>query len=271
MATALQTDRFEQRFEIGMLARQVVFSYRGLLGWTSPANYVMWKIVEPSIQILFFVLMGRYAGADTTYLVIGNSVRLVATSGLWGVVSVILNERRARTLPSVIASSTPGAQTFYARALAQVFDGLVTVAFGFAIGALLFGLDFSRVDWGWFILSLLAIAYAVSGFGLAVSSTLLIGTEANLVANLAFNLLLLFCGVNFPIQSLPLPMQSLASVLPLTHGLEAIRNVFGGQTNGVPMLLVWELLAGTGYAVAGYLLFAIAERIARVQGTLDLV
>lgn len=271
MNTDLKTAPPQSAFEIGMVFRQIVFSYRGLLGWLDPMSYLMWKIVEPTIQILFFAAMAQYAGVAPAYLVIGNSVRLVATSGLWGMVSVALNERRNRTLPTIIASSTPSVQTFYARGVAQVFDGLVTVAVGFTIGALFFGLDFSRLPWGLFILALLTVAYAVSGFGLLTAATILIGTDANLIANLAFNLLLLFCGVNFPVESLPGGLQALARILPLTNGLEAIRQLFDGQTANVVALLGREFVLGTIYAASSYFVFALAERIARARGTLDLV
>ena len=261
---------YTSRLELGMLLRQVVFSYRALFGWIAPADYIMMKVVEPALQIVLFVLMGRFAGLDAEYLVIGNSMRLVATGGIFGMLSVALNERRARTLPVVIASATPSAQTFYARGFAQVIDGLASVVIGLAIGALFFGLDFSRLNWFWFLLACVVISFGVSGFGLLVGTTTLLGTEANLVGNLAFNALLLFCGVNFPVEALPQVWQRLTQLLPLTHGLSATRLLFDGQLEGVPGLLAIELLIGMLYAVVGYLLFAVVERTARAQGTLDL-
>ncbi len=271
MTTRSQLVSRDTRLEFGMLYRQVIFSYRALFGWIAPADYLMMKIVEPAIQIVFFVLMGKFAGTEAGFLVIGNSVRLVATGGLMGMMSVALNERRGRTLAAVIASSTPSAQTFYARGLAQVFDGLITVIVGFLIGATFFGLDFSNLNWGGFVLSLLVISYSVSGFGMLVATTTLIGTEANLAGNLAFNALLLLCGVNFPVTSLPASLQVIANLLPLTHGLQVVRNLFAGQTAGMSKLLGVEILLGTVYAVGGYLLFSVAERVARAKGTLDLI
>ncbi|MEK6553842.1 MAG: ABC transporter permease, partial [Bdellovibrionota bacterium] len=46
----------------------------------------------------------------------------------------------------------------------------------------------------------------------------------------------LFCGTYFPLSQLPQALQMLAQLLPLTHGLSAIRIIIRGEVN--PQLLV---------------------------------
>jgi ABC-2 type transport system permease protein len=192
-------------------------------------------------------------------------------SGLFGCASVVLNERRSGTLPAVIASATPVAQTFIGRSLLQVFDGLTTVAAGFLLGAVLFDLDFSLVHWGWLALALLITSYAMTGLGLLLATSSLVGTDVNMTINLAYSALIVLCGVNFPVTAFPEAVQVISRMLPLTHGLQAVRGIFAGQIAQVPILLLIEAALGSLYAVTGYALFRYAERQARVRGTLDLI
>ncbi len=256
---------------VARFLRQSIFAYRALFGWLSPRDYLIMKVLEPITQILFFAVLGTFAGKDPAYFALGNAVRAASVSGLFGCTSVMLNERRSGTLQAVTASPTPLAQTFVARSLLQGVDGLSTIGVGFLLGAALFGLDFSQVHWGWLLLALLVTSYAMAGLGMLIATTGLVGTDLHLVTNMAYAALIVLCGVNFPVELLPRPVQILSSLLPLTHGLAAVRAIFAGELAAVPTLVLVEAGLGIVYAAAGFLLFRVAEYRARVLGTLDLV
>ncbi len=251
--------------------RQSIFAYRALLGWLRPRDYLIMKVLEPATQILFFSVLGAFAGQDPAYFALGNAVRAASVGGLFGCASVMLNERRSGTLQSVTASATPLAQTFIARSALQGLDGLTTTAVSFVLGVTLFGLDFSQVHWGWLIVALLVTSYAMSGLGILVATSGLVGIDLNLTMNLAFSTLIVLCGVNFPVEALPPALQVVSRALPLTHGLAAVRSIFAGDLAGVPGKILIEAGLGMLYAAAGYLLFRVTEYRARVLGTLDLV
>jgi ABC-2 type transport system permease protein len=89
-------------------------------------------------------------------------------------------------------------------------------------------------------------------------------------ANLAYFLMLLFCGVNIPLDQLPGWMSAISRCLPLTHGIAAAREVAAGASLGNVAGLVWtELAVGGCYAVAGFLLFRLLERESRRSAVLD--
>ncbi|MEZ4734672.1 MAG: ABC transporter permease [Caldilineaceae bacterium] len=257
--------------QLARLWRLSLLGYRALFAWLNPWDYVMVKIIEPVAQILFFALLGQFAGWDPAYFVLGNAIRLASVSGLYGAVLVMSEERSNGTLQPVIASATPIGQTLVARVALQGLDGLLTTALGLGIGFLFFGLDASQVVWLWLVPALLITSYAIAGLGLLVSTFGIFGVDLTFVMNFTYTLLLLFCGVNFPVAALPAPLQVLGHLLPLTHGLAATRAIVSGDLTDVAMHLLLEALIGLAYSLGGYLLFRYAEYRARVLGTLDFV
>lgn len=246
------------------------YAYRALFTWLTPTTYLILKILGPITQVLFFTLLGQVTGGDPAYYIIGNSTQLAVTSGIFGVLHVIVTERRMGTLPQLMIVPTSNAVTFYGRGLFLIFDGLTSIFVGFGAGALLFGLDFASVNWLWLIVALLTTCFAVSGLGLTLGVIGLVGTDLNLLLNIALSVLLVICGVNFPIEDLARFIQGIAHLLPLTHGLLAVRAIFAGQIADAPGYVGWEALVGCGYMVLGYAMFAYFERLARKRGTLEL-
>jgi ABC-2 type transport system permease protein len=89
-------------------------------------------------------------------------------------------------------------------------------------------------------------------------------------ANLAYFLMLLFCGVNIPLDQLPTWMSDIGRCLPLTHGIAAAREVAGGASLGsVSDLVLTEAAVGISYAIAAYFLFRFLERESRRSAVLD--
>ena len=89
-------------------------------------------------------------------------------------------------------------------------------------------------------------------------------------ANLAYFLMLLFCGVNIPLDVLPGWMSAVGRCLPLTHGIAAAREVAAGASLGhVGGLVATEAAIAVAYAAAAYLLFRVLERESRRSAVLD--
>jgi ABC-2 type transport system permease protein len=89
-------------------------------------------------------------------------------------------------------------------------------------------------------------------------------------ANLAYFLMLLFCGVNIPLDVLPGWMQAVGRCLPLTHGIAAAREVADGASLGDVSGLVWtEVGIGAAYATAAFALFRLLEYLSRRSAVLD--
>ena len=90
-------------------------------------------------------------------------------------------------------------------------------------------------------------------------------------ANLAYFLMLLFCGVNIPLdRAARLDERRSRRCLPLTHGIEAARTVAAGGSLGDVSGLVWtEAGIAVAYAAAAFGLFRLLERESRRTAVLD--
>jgi ABC-2 type transport system permease protein len=94
--------------------------------------------------------------------------------------------------------------------------------------------------------------------------------DAIIAINLADAVLLIFCGVNIPIESLPGWMQAVSEYLPVTHGLRAARRVADGAAlDDVGGLLAAELAIGATYAAVGFAWLRHLELVARRGATLE--
>jgi ABC-2 type transport system permease protein len=246
-------------------------SYRALFNWIRPGLYLTTMLGSPLFQILFFTYLGRFAtdqGDD--FFVVGNAVQVSAMAGIYGMVMGIANERWYGTLSPLLATPANRLAMFAGRSLPFIANGLAVSAFGFAVGWLL--LDFSPAPGS---LPALAAVVAVTvasctALGMLVGSIGLRARDVFFAANLVYFLMLLVCGVNVPVAELPGWLQWISEKLPMTHGIEAAREIAAGASfDDVSDLVATEALIGAAYAVAAYVLFRLFEREGRRRGSLE--
>jgi ABC-2 type transport system permease protein len=246
-------------------------SYRALFNWIRPGMYVATMLGSPLFQILFFTYLGRYAGSqDDAFFIVGNATQVAAMSGIYGMTMGIANERQFGTLAPLLATPANRIALFAGRALPFVANGAVVSAFGFASAWVL--LDFRPADGS---LPALALAVAITtcscvALGLLIGSIGLRARDVFFGANLVYFLMLLVCGVNIANEDLPGWLGAIGRALPLTHGIDAARQV----TAGVPLvdvrgLLLTEAAIGLAYGTVAYALFRLFESEGRRRGSLE--
>ncbi len=248
-----------------------LIAYRALFNWIRPGIYVTTMLGSPLFQILFFSYLGRYTRSEPeSFFVVGNAVQVASMSAVYGMTMGIANERQFGTLQPLLATPASRLAVFSGRALPYIANGLVVSAFGFLAGRLL--LDFHPA-----LRSLPALAAVVlvttsscTAFGLLLGSIGLRARDVFFVANLAYFLMLLLCGVNVDVADLPGWLAAIGRSLPLTHGIEAARSVAGGAGIGsVSTLLAREAGIGAAYGVVAYGLFRFFEREGRRHASLE--
>jgi ABC-2 type transport system permease protein len=249
------------------------FSYRALFNWQSPRFYVPTMLAGPAFQVLFFAYLGRYSHVENdAFYVVGNAVQVSAMSGVFGVAITVGGERWTQTLAPLLATPANRMALFLGRALPHIVNGFVVSAFGFMIGRLL--LDFHPTAGSipeLAVVTLLSTA-SCTAFGLVVGAVGLRWRDVFTIANPAYFLMLLFCGVNVPLSALPKWMQVIGSGMPLTHGIEAARRVAAGAPLSAVSSLIWkEAVVAASYFAAGYVLLRVFEAEGRRRATLELV
>ena len=248
-----------------------LISFRALFNWLHPAVYVPTLLGKSALQLVFFALLGRFAGvADDRYFVVGNAVQASATLGVYGMVMVLANERELGTLSAVLATPANRLALFGGRAIPVVIHGVFVSAFAFTVGWLL--LDMPVPARALPALAAVTVITAVSGalFGLALGSLALRLRDLWVGSNLAYFLMLLLCGAAVPVSALPHWLGAIAQCIPLTHGIEAARRVAAGAPPSTVVGLVSvEVALGLAYGLLGYGLLCLFEAEGRRQSTLD--
>jgi ABC-2 type transport system permease protein len=250
-----------------------LFAYRALFTWARPSVYVPTLLGSPLFQILFFAYLGRFAGVqDDAFFVVGNGIQVAAMSGVYGMSMVIAGERWTGTLSAVLASPANRVALFVGRMVPLLLNGFVVSAFGFTAGWLL--LDFQPPASSLPALGLAMVVSAASCtcLGALIGGLALRSRDVVVLANLVYFLMLLFCGVNVPVDALPGWMEIVGRGLPLTHGIEAARELAAGAPLGtVSGLLGVEALVGACYALLGYVTFRVLEVESRRRASLELI
>ena len=246
-------------------------SYGMLFNWARPSIYIPTLIGGPTFQLLFFAALGSYAThRSPAYFAIGNAVQVSALAGVFGMTMAIANERWFGTLPAILATPANRVALFAGRFMPFVLNGLLVSLYAFALGVVFLGVRLAPGSLAVAGLALLVTVFSCTAIGALQGAVSLRLRDGLFGANLVTMSILLFCGVNIPLDELPGWMQVIGNLLPFTHGLEAVRQAADGagfaQVGG---LIGIEFMIGIAYAVAAFALFVYLERSARANATLD--
>jgi ABC-2 type transport system permease protein len=219
-------------------------------------SWVFGWMVRVLSQVTFFALIGKLLKSDeqTQFLLIGNAVMIGAMGGIFGL-NMTTAERANGTLSLLVASPSRPVVVFAARGLYVVADAVLSGLLGLFIIGPIFGLHFP-----WPRILLVVPLTTLVGLSAYCFSTFLAGVilrkreGQGLVVNTTIVALMALCGVNVPVSFFPTWLEWLASLLPITNGLEAIRDT----VNGAPAATIaWNVLAELAVAT-GWLSLALA-------------
>jgi ABC-2 type transport system permease protein len=214
-----------------------VVRYAALNGWQEYFTTFSWKTwlvgwyVRVLAQVSFFALIGELLGSSerTQYLLVGNAILLTTIVTLFAIPSTAW-ERWAGTLPLLVASPTSPVVVFAGRSLAVVVDALISSLAAFFVAAPLFGID---LPWPRTLLLVpLVVVVGLSSYALAIflgGWVVRRPSMRNVTSNVTHTTIMTIAGVNVPIAFWPETVEWAAHALPLTHGLQAIRDLLVGE------------------------------------------
>lgn len=209
------------------------------------ATWTLGWLSRVLVQVVFFAVIGvllEDAGA-VQYLFLGQAVMVLVAELFFAVPSTTW-ERGSGTLPLLVASPAALWPVFVGRSLQWLPSGLATSAVAlFALGPA-FGLTWTAGTGAsaWGVLAVTGMAmYPVA---LTLAAVVLQGPRwRNVVSNVAHTLIMLIAGVTVPAAIWPSWVQVVGQSLPLTHGLQVIRDLEAGVATAA------GVVAGTGLAL----------------------
>jgi ABC-2 type transport system permease protein len=260
--------------------------------WADPVLFVIYVLARPLATALILAFMFRSvsgAGADAVAFVgfyVANAFHAYVNTVLVGMGWVVFEEREEYETLKYVYASPVGMFTYLTgRSLVKFTLATVSVLVTLAVGWWLLGVrwDWAAVQWLPLAASLVAglastlfLGLLLAGWSLVLARAAMVALEGTALASY------LLCGVIFPVDLLPRPLQAVALSLPFTWWYEALRRFLAGQGGEAAargsgilerfsdaqvllglggMTVVFALLARWGY-------FAF-ERRARALGRLD--
>lgn len=250
-----------------------LMSFRALFHWLNPWIYIPSLLITPIFQILLFVYIGRAAGIKSdTYFVIGNALMFAAVPCLFAMGHTIHGERFSQTLGLVLSTPARRLPLFLGRAIPVVANGFFVAMFSVVVGSLLVGVRMAPATWLPLGVTVVVASVSCTGLGLTTAAAGLIVRQTAALNNIVVGVLLVFSGANAPVDSLPEWMRSISAVLPLTHAIEAAREIAAGQpVRAVAPLVARELVVGVVFAAIGLVSLRVMERASNRAGRLELI
>jgi len=246
-----------------------------LIGQQREVSWLVFDVVMPMLAVIAYVFVYRALKAPEEYIgfvVMGGAMTAFWMNVLWSMSSQLYWEKETGNLALYIMAPN----SMMAILLGMALGGMLATAMR-AVAVILLGSLFVVVTYEvssflqLFAVFMLAMV-SLYGLGMMMASAfLLFGREAWHMANLAQEPIFLASGFYFPIKSLPFWVAAGASIIPLTLGMDAMRQLvfpsgfsFGFLNVRLEILLL--AILSVVFVATAKILLAYVEKIAVREG-----
>ncbi len=204
-------------------------AYPRVVGQQREKSWMFFDIFLPILSIAAYVYVYRAIGAPEEYIgfvVMGGAMTAFWLNVLWSMSSQLYWEKEQGNLALYIMSPSSMMAILLGMALGGMLATLLRASVILFIGGWLFQVRFVVVDFWLLILVFFLTMTALYGLGMMSASLfLLLSREAWHLANLAQEPIYLISGFYFPVKNLGFWIALGASLIPLTMGLDAMRQL----------------------------------------------
>jgi ABC-2 type transport system permease protein len=248
-------------------------------------RYFMWEVVWLTFTTVNAMSI-TFIGAGAAELEGGGSIDtqgymtyLLIGALIWSYLSMIFDilsetvqwERWEGTIEYTFMSPTSRVTHLLGMGVYAIVYGIIRTALVLGVAMLAFDLDLGKADYVAAVVVLAVCSISLVGFGVVAAVMPLLSPEkGQQVTYIVSALLLLVSGVYYPVSVLPGWMQSLATVSPVTYGLEGSRAALQDGA-GITDLWgsIWPLLImGAVFVPLGIWVFHLGELYAKRTGKL---
>lgn len=200
------------------------------LAWLFRSNsWMIQETVLPVLAVSAFVYAYRAMGAKPEfagYIVLGATMTTFWLNVLWGMGAQLYWERDSGNLELYVMSPAPMTAILTGMAVGGMITTVIRATAIAVAGTLLFDVPINPSSWWLLVLGFVVTLAALYGLGMLFASLFLLwGREAWHLISLLQEPVYLLSGTNFPISVLPHFVALLASAIPLTLGMDAMRQV----------------------------------------------
>lgn len=210
--------------------------------YLKPPN-ISWGILFPVAWTLMFFVRSP-TPIDIRELLPG----VMAMSVLFGTTSMlavtITFERRSRSFERLLLAPLDLRLLMLAKTSGAILFGLVNAFVPVVFAAFL--TDISGISWGLLLAAVVLIAITSTFLGLFIAVSVSEVFEAQTFSNFFRFPMVFLCGLFFPLSQLPIYIRPLSYALPLTYGVDLLRQAVNNAGTMHPAL---ALAALSGFAV----------------------
>ena len=204
-------------------------SYPRVVGLMREKSWMFFDLVLPIIGVSAYVFVYRAIQAPEVYVgfvVMGGAMTAFWLNVLWSMASQMYWEKETGNLGLYIMAPNSLMAVLLGMAFGGLFSTTQRALVITLLGSWAFGVSFEIASYGQLFAVFFITMVALYGMGMMASSLfLLLGREAWHLSNLAQEPIYLASGFYFPIKSLNFWIAAGASIIPLTMGLDAMRQL----------------------------------------------
>lgn len=252
-------------------------AYVRIVGINRDLSWIFWEGVLPILSVAAYVFIYKALGAPEEYVgfvVLGGVMTAFWMNVLWAMAANWFFEKHGGNLEIYFQSPTHPAAILLGMAVGGIFATTLRAVILLVLGSWLFDVRFGTANLGLAFLAFGITLIALYGLGMMFASLyLLYGREAYHLSNMLQEPVFLLSGFYFPVKSLNFYVAAFGSLIPLTLGMDAVRQlVFGSELGWLPVPLELGLLTGLGILFLWGALWALKlmERLAKREGRLTL-
>jgi ABC-2 type transport system permease protein len=239
------------------------------LGWISIAGqvlafYFMSKLVGPSAAFGF----GGHETSYFDYVVVNLAFVEFQTVAIQSFQRAIRSDQMLGTLEAVLATPTSLPLIVLSSGLWAFALTVVQVAVYLGVASLL-GLNLAHTNLSTALVFLLLTVACMSPVGVLSAASIMTFKQLGPTNWVANGLAMLLGGVLFPVSKLPVALQYVSWMLPITHALNGIRGAVHGATlSQLAPDAMWMAACAVLLLPISLVAFARAVRRAKMDGTL---
>jgi ABC-2 type transport system permease protein len=252
-------------------------AYPRVIGQQREKSWIFFEIALPLLGVMAYVFVYRAIGAPAEYtgfVVMGGAMTAFWVNVLWSMSSQLYWEKETGNLALYIMAPN----SMMAVLLGMAAGGLIATTLRALVivilGSWIFQVEYQVASFGLLFAVFTLAMVALYGLGMMFASLfLLLSREAWHLTNLAQEPVYLLSGFYFPVKSLNFWVAAGASIIPLTLGLDAMRQLsfangpivgFLPVSTEIAILAVLSLI----FLIAARSLLAHMEKLAIREGRL---
>jgi len=202
-------------------------AYIRVKGGNKEPSWVIWEVFLPLLMVSSVVYAYRMLGAPSEYIgfvVLGGAMVSFWFNVIWGMGATLYWEKETGNLEVFMVSPAPLEGLLLGMALGGMFNTLTRALSIVVMGVLLFGATFNITGLLPAFLVFMLTMVALYALGMSIASIFLMYSRSGWrAAELLQEPVMFLSGLYYPVSVLPALIQGVASIIPLTIGLDGIR------------------------------------------------